>query len=532
MSAEDRHVSTCLLIYAPTARDARLTQEVLGRAGVPCRICQSLSELCTAFDENGAGAILLFEEAISDDQFGDLAGTLERQPAWSDIAVLLFAGSSGREAPMTVVRSIDALRNVTLLERPMRVATVLSTVRAALRSRQRQYEVRDLLVALHRARTEAESANRLKDEFLATLSHELRTPLNAILGWASMLREGQIDASQMPRVFATLERNAQAQAQLIADVLDVSRIITGKLHLQSTLVDICETIGRALDTLRPAAVAKDISVRLDIDSDCHVRGDADRLQQVFWNLLSNAVKFTASGGAIHVNAHRHGPHLDVEVVDTGGGIDPEFLPFVFDRFRQADQSSTRRHGGLGLGLALVKHLVELHGGTVDVTSGGHGQGATFRVRLPAATNGHGSRPGDADVESRVYVPSLRGRTILVVDDDLSTLEVVTAVLSGAGARVVAGGSAAEGVRALEVDSPDAIIADLGMPGEDGLTFIASVRQSDGPQRRVPALALSAYADHSSQEAALHAGFTAFLAKPAKPQDLLRAVERLLQASSS
>jgi CheY-like chemotaxis protein len=280
------------------------------------------------------------------------------------------------------------------------------------------------------------------------------------------------------------------------------------------------------------AVAKDISVRLDIDSDCHVRGDADRLQQVFWNLLSNAVKFTASGGAIHVNAHRHGSHLDVEVVDTGAGIDPEFLPFVFDRFRQADQSSTRRHGGLGLGLALVKHLVELHGGTVDVTSGGQGHGATFRVRLPAATNGQASRPGDGVVESHAHDPSLRGRTILVVDDDLSTLEVVTAVLNGAGARVVAGGSAADGVRALEVGLPDAIIADLGMPGEDGFSFIAGVRRLNSPTQWVPALALSAYADPASQKAALDAGFTAFLAKPAKPHDLLRAVDRLLRQTSA
>ncbi len=387
MSAEARQpVSTYLLIYAPAPRDARLTEEVLGRAGVPCRMCQSLEELCAAFEEDGAGAILLFEEAIRDAQFGDLAETLERQPAWSDIAVLLVAGSPARDAPMALVRSIEALRNVTLLERPMRVATVLSTVRATLRSRQRQYEVRDLLVALHRARTEAESANRLKDEFLTTLSHELRTPLNAILGWASMLRDGQIDASQMPRVFAILERNTRAQAQLIADVLDVSRIITGKLQLQSTRLDLCETIGRALETLRPAAAAKDISVRLDVDPDCYVRGDADRLQQVFWNLLANAVKFTGTGGAIHVNAHRHGSHFDVEVVDTGAGIELEFLPFVFDRFRQADQSLTRRHGGLGLGLALVKHLVELHGGTVDVTSAGRGEGATFRVRLPAAVD--------------------------------------------------------------------------------------------------------------------------------------------------
>ena len=531
-----------LLIYAPGApgatgatgttgrprgRDAKLTEEVLGRAGVSCRICQSFAELCAAFEDNGAGAILLFEEAIADRHFDHLAETLERQPPWSDIAVLLVAGSAGREAPLDVVRSIDTLRNVTLLERPMRVATVLSTVRAALRSRHRQYEVRDLLVALHRAHAEAESANRLKDEFLATLSHELRTPLNAILGWTSMLRDGQVEASRMPRVFVTLERNAQAQAQLISDVLDVSRIITGKLHLQPALVDICEVVERALDTLRPAALAKDISVRLDIAEHCNVRGDADRLQQVFWNLLSNAVKFTPAGGAIAVNAHRRGAHLEVEVADTGAGIDAAFLPFVFDRFRQADQSTTRRHGGLGLGLALVKHLVELHGGTVDVTSGGPGTGATFRVRLPAATGASTSSSGVADPDGRVFALSLLHRTILVVDDDLSTREVVTAVLSGAGAQVLAAGSPADALRALAARSPDAIVADLGMPDEDGFSFIAGIRRSDSPSRQVPALALSAYVDSASQQRAIDAGFTAFLAKPARPQDLLQAVHRLL-----
>lgn len=510
-----------VLIFAPIGRDAELTRELLGRASIPCTACPSVAALGDTFEREGAGALLLTEEALDDPAFPTLVAQLGHQPPWSDVPVLLLSGGPGG---MTTrgVRSVETLQNVTLLERPIRVAAVLSSVRAALRGRTRQYEVRDLLVALHRARAEAESANRLKDGFLATLSHELRTPLNAILGWTSMLAKGQIEAGQLPRVFAALERNAQSQVQLIADVLDVSRIITGKLKLEPTAVDLCDVIVRAVDAVRPAAVAKNITVSVGGLSSCLVFGDPDRLQQVFWNLLSNAIKFTPPGGTVEVFAGHTGDTQLVTVRDTGVGIPAEFVPFVFDRFRQADQTTTRAHGGLGLGLSIVKHLVELHGGTVSAASDGPGRGARFEVRLPALDAAPLAAAETASAESL----ELEGRSILFVDDDESTRDVVSAALKAAHADVHAAPSAADARQWLADHTPSLIVADLGMPGEDGFSFIRSVRASG--TRRIPAIALSAYADAASQKAALAAGFDAFLAKPTRPHALVELVSSVLR----
>src|SRR5262245_43403532 len=379
-------VAARILIFAPVGRDAQLTRDMLERASIPCYGCASLTALCSAFEEQGCGAILLTEEALEDSAFAELAAALDRQPAWSDVPVMLLAGSSSSHPNARTLRSIEVLRNVTLLERPIRIAAAVKTIQAALRSRARQYELREVLVALHRARSDAESANRLKDEFLATLSHELRTPLNAILGWTSMLRHGQVQQARMPRIFEALDRNAQAQAQLIGDVLDISRIITGKLQLNLTTIDVGEVMQRALDAIRPTAAVRTLRVTVCAEPDCYVRGDANRLQQVFWNLLNNALKFTPPNGSVDVDIARAGSSIAVAVSDTGVGIAPEFLPLVFDRFRQADQSMTRAHGGLGLGLAIVKHLVELHGATVTAASDGGGHGASFRIVLPSAAS--------------------------------------------------------------------------------------------------------------------------------------------------
>jgi signal transduction histidine kinase len=316
-----------------------------------------------------------------------LADLLDQQPPWSDISVLLLVGHEHSRVSLRTLRVLEVLRNVTLLDRPVRIAAVVSSIRAAIRDRLRQYELRDVLVALHTARESAERANRLKDEFLATLSHELRTPLNAVLGWVAMLRQSQIEAARIPSVLAIIERNAQTQAQLIADVLDVSRIITGRLRLTIGPVAVREIIANAVETARPAAIAKRIDLRIDLRIESAadlptISGDADRLQQVVWNLVSNAVKFTPVGGRVTISAARVDPHIEISVCDTGRGIAPEFLPFAFDRFRQADQSFTRLYGGLGLGLAIVKHLVELHGGRARAESAGVGKGARFSVYLP------------------------------------------------------------------------------------------------------------------------------------------------------
>ena len=519
-----------VLIFAPIGRDGELTRDLLERSAISCLLCPSISALTETLAAAGAGALLLTEEALDEPEFAALVVCLDQQPPWSDVPVLLFAGGAGADVTLRTIRSIDTLRNVTLLDRPIRVAAVLSTVRAALRSRARQYEVRDLLVALHKARSEAESANRLKDEFLATLSHELRTPLNAILGWTSMLARGQVESSRLPRVFESLDRNAQSQAQLIADVLDVSRIITGKLQLQPSTVDVADIVARAADVVRPAAAAKGIVVTVD-DSPAAaggpatvVRGDPDRLQQIFWNLLSNAIKFTPTGGTVRVEIARDAGNITIAVVDSGIGIPAEFLPFVFDRFRQADQTTTRVHGGLGLGLSIVKHITELHGGMVTASSAGRGEGARFTVRLPAVE-------AIAEVEivpTRPNRVDLDGRSILVVDDDESTRDVVAAALEAAHANVQVAASAAEAREQLLQHHPALIIADLGMPTEDGFSFIRGVRQ--GGERDVPAIALSAYADQASREAALAAGFSAFLAKPTAAYALLELVGTLLHDS--
>jgi signal transduction histidine kinase/ActR/RegA family two-component response regulator len=524
----DADLESRVLVFAPIGRDAELTGDLLAHASIPCESCESMSALLETIEEHGAGAVLLTEEALDEGSFAAFAASLAEQPPWSDIPVLLFAGAPNSDMTHRAVRSIETLRNVTLLERPIRLAVVLSTVRAAIRSRQRQYEVRDLLVALHRARSEAESANRLKDEFLATLSHELRTPLNAILGWTSMLARGQVEESRLQRVFESLDRNAQAQAQLIADVLDVSRIITGKLQLQPSVIDLCDVVARAADTVRPAAAAKNIGVTLQGPPNCFVYGDPERLQQVFWNLLSNAVKFTAEGGSVSVEMAAQAKSVNVAVVDSGIGISREFVPFVFDRFRQADQTTTRSYGGLGLGLSIVKHLTELHGGTVAASSPGPGRGARFEVRLPAAEAA--SRLPPPSESPAADLVSLDGRSILIVDDDASTREVVAAALEAAHAEVDVAASAAEAKSKLTKHAPELIIADLGMPVEDGFSLIRGMRE--GEARNVPAIALSAYADQSSRDAALAAGFNAFLAKPTRADALLQLVSRLLNDAES
>src|ERR1700736_4771669 len=414
-----------VLILAPVGRDAALTSDVLGGASLPRHVCANLAEMCREI-ERGAGAVLLTEEALDDHQLPEVAATLEAQPAWSDISVLLFAGSDRSQASLRTLRMLEVLRNVTLLDRPVRVAAVVSTVRAALRGRRRQYELRDVLVELHAARSEAERANGLKDEVLATLSHELRTPLTAVLGWATALRAVHSPTPELEQGLETIERNARVQAQIIEDLLDMSRIISGKVRLDVQRLDLPAVVAEAINTVRTSASAKGVRLQTIIDPlNAPVTGDPHRLQQVFWNLLSNAIKFTPKGGRIQVLLERVDSHVEVSIIDTGEGISPEFLPYIFNRFQQADPSTTRRHGGLGLGLAIVKELVELHGGSVRVKGGGTGKGATFIVSLPLTVlhplqepwerEHPQSKPRDVPLHPAI---SLNNVSVLVIDDEL------------------------------------------------------------------------------------------------------------------
>jgi PAS domain S-box-containing protein len=374
---------------------------------------------------------------------------------------------------------------------------------------------------------EAQEANRLKDEFLGTLSHELRTPLNAILGWASILRTRQLDEPTAHGV-AVIRRNADAQIRLIEEVLDVSRIITGKMALTMDVLDVGDVIRAAIDIVRPAMSAKKIRFEERIAGVPPIIGDGHRLQQVFWNLLSNAIKFSSTDGAITVSLRSVSGRLEFEIADTGIGIRREVLPFVFDRFRQADSSTTRTHGGLGLGLAIVRHIVELHGGTVRAASAGEGQGATFTIQLPctdrrvAAAHESSARTHAREDSGP---PMLRGRTILVVEDHDDARELVSAVLEDAGALVVAASSTAEAIERVTGLRPDVLVADLGLPGEDGFALLTRFRAL---HPGVPAVALTAYARSTDRDRALAHGFQHHLVKPLDPKKLVERIASVIR----
>lgn len=382
---------------------------------------------------------------------------------------------------------------------------------------------------------EAHQASRLRDEFLATLSHELRTPLNAMLGWARLLRAGQVDAETIDQALESIERNTQTQSQLVSDILDVSRIIAGKLQLDRQPVDLAPVIDAALDAIRPAANVRGVKLCPTLDRSLRLAGDADRLLQVVWNLLSNAVKFSRQGSRVDVRTRSVEGEIEIEVTDTGVGIAADFLPYVFDRFRQGDASTTRRHGGLGLGLAIVRHLVELHGGTVSAESEGSGRGARFTVRLPGAITAPAGAQAPADRGRkeadglRKVMQSLAGVRVLVVDDEEDGRELVRMTLKQYGAKVETAESVEQAMGAFGAAAPAVLIADIGMPGEDGYSLIRRVRQFPSEQGGlVPAIALTAYARREDREQAMAAGFNLHLAKPAEPAELAWAVVSLLR----
>ncbi|XXX71731.1 PAS domain S-box protein [Sorangium sp. So ce134] len=399
-------------------------------------------------------------------------------------------------------------------------------------------ERQKLLESERAARDEAERVSRVKDDFVATLSHELRSPINAILGWARILRgRAQQEPQALARGLEVIERNARLQADMVSELLDMSRIVSGKLRLDVQQVDLPAVLQGSLEAVKLAAEAKAIAVSASVDPEASaLRGDPARIQQVAWNLLSNAVKFTPAGGRIDVALRRAGAHAELSVTDTGPGIAPQFLPHLFERFRQADASSTRKHGGLGIGLSIVKHLVELHGGTVAVASPGEGLGATFTVTLPLAgvspqAPGAAQRPASARAEALADYPAaeLTGVRVLVVDDQPDAREVAQRVLEECAACVTTAGSAAEAMAALERERPDVLVSDLGMPGEDGFQLIRRVRGL-GPARggATPAVALSALARAEDRARALGAGYQAHVAKPLDPAELVGVVAALVR----
>jgi PAS domain S-box-containing protein len=402
--------------------------------------------------------------------------------------------------------------------------------------RKRAEEERDrLFVREQHARREAEEASRIKDEFLATISHELRTPLNAILGWARMLGAGGLDEPTSRRGIEALQRNALSLTELVNDLLDVSRIISGGLRLDVRAVEPATVVESAVDAVRPSAEAKGIELHCHLDpATGPVLGDPERLQQVAWNLLSNAIKFTDKGGRVQVLLERVGSYVELTVSDTGNGIAEAFLPYVFDRFRQADSSITRSYGGLGLGLSIVRHLVELHGGAVHAASDGVGRGSTFSVRLPVmvvrsvARDPRRIRPDAGDASGEIAeVRALDGVRVLVVDDEPDTREILSIILGQCAAEVETAESAEAALRALDTRTFDVLISDIGMPGADGLSLIRSVRAGADGNARVPAVALTAYARVEDRARVLSAGFQAHVGKPVEPAELVAVVAGLV-----
>lgn len=403
--------------------------------------------------------------------------------------------------------------------------------RAAARHRE------ELLVREQLARKAAEAANRLKDDFLATVSHELRTPLTAVLGWTRLLRSGDLDKELTEQALETIERNAVAQAMIVNDILDAARMITGKLRLEVDPVDLAAVVAASVDAVRPAATAKCIAVETEVGDDpTWVRGDATRLQQVVWNLLSNAVKFTPRDGRIALSLVAVDDLVRLQVKDSGEGIPPDVLPFVFDRFRQADGSTTRQHGGLGLGLAIVRHLVEAHGGTVRAESDGPGAGAVFTVELPRI-----DVAGDASIDEGLLstpggsepMPRLDGLRVLLVEDDAGTRELHEAILETCQADFRICESARECLEVLDSWTPEVLVSDIGMPGEDGYVLIARIRAHENPAiRQLPAVAVTGYAGESDRQRVLRAGFNAFVAKPVEPRRLIELLVELTADSRS
>jgi PAS domain S-box-containing protein len=445
-----------------------------------------------------------------------------------------------RDFELTMRRKSGEVRWILFSAEPMnlRGEHCWLTLSRDITERKRIEEERERLLLQEKgAREEAETASRMKDEFLATISHELRTPLTAILGWASMLTQRPFSEFQTRHALQVIQQSARSQAGLVDDILDTSRIITGRLKLDAHPVEIERVFQAAIDVIRPSAEAKRIAFQVVIDDrEAIVFGDANRLQQVIWNLLSNAVKFTNEGGRVEARLSRTEGQIEITVTDTGMGIEPEFIPYVFDRFRQADSTSTRKYGGLGLGLAIVRHVVEMHGGTVEASSPGKGLGATFKVRFPIASPEifvQPQKPPGAELKQPT-VPNrmddkqnLGGVRVLVVEDDQNTLEMLKVILQNRGAEVITAPSAGDALQALERSRPDALVSDVAMPEQDGYELIGQVRQRD-PERggNIPAVALTAYARIEDRTRALTAGFQTYVTKPVDADELVAVVANL------
>jgi signal transduction histidine kinase len=520
-----------ILLIEDNPGDQRLIREMLTGAKqtkFDVEVAGRLSEGMRYLADSSFDAILL-DLSLPDSQGLDTFVALRAAVRETPIVVL-----SGFDDETTAVHSVQAGAQDYLIKGQVDGQLLIRSLRYAVERGRLERERANLLAKEQAARAEAEAANRTKDEFLAIVSHELRTPLSAILGWSRMIGGGKLDAETFTRAIESIERNAQAQTRLIEDLLDISRITTGKLRLNVRPVELAAVIESAVDAIQQAAEAKGVSLRSTIAPKAGlISADPDRLQQIVWNLLSNAIKFTPRGGRVEIRLGRVGGQIEITVSDTGLGIAPEFLPHVFDSFRQADSSNTRKHGGLGLGLSIVRHLVELHGGTVRADSPGENQGATFTVRFPllAARPDVGgalqSHAPDATCVAEASAPAIDGVRVLLVDDEADSREVITAMLLQYHAEVLAVASSSAALEAVEKWRPDVMLSDIAMPDGDGISLMRRVRALKPKQGgQIPAAAITAYGRTEDRIRALEAGFQVYLPKPVEPVELAAVVASL------
>jgi PAS domain S-box-containing protein len=467
---------------------------------------------------------------------------LNREPKWADVAKMLEPYSirsiwtapiiSAEQKPLGTFCFYSSKERTPGSSEQAMMESVIQTIALVIERKEAEAQREQLLFREKAAREQAETASRVKDEFLAVVSHELRAPLNAINGWTFMLLRGTMDRSSQIRALESIHRQVRSQCQLIDDLLDVARIVSGKLRLEMSNIDPSRAINAALEVVRPAAEAKEIDLIAKLDPSMKLLwADSDRLQQVIWNLLSNAIKFTPPGGRVEIRSRRADSIDEIVVSDTGQGVSEDFLPYIFDRFRQADSSTTRAHEGIGLGLAIVRHLIELHGGTVFAKSAGKGKGTTFTIRLPLRT-AHRQRAEAGRKRETETVPRppseeqeiLKGVRVLLVDDSVEDRDVLLAELTHLGATVCASSSVNEALIKLEEFQPDVLVADIAMPGEDGYSLIRKIRARPLDQRNLtPAIALTAYAGDANRKRALEAGFQKHMSKPADPTALARTI---------
>jgi signal transduction histidine kinase len=510
-------LNASILVVDDQAASVSLLERMLRGAGYTS-IASTMDphEVCALQRKNSYTLILLDLQMPGMDGF-QVMESLKEIEEDAYLPVLVISAQPGHKLRALQAGAKD------FISKPFDLAEVLTRVRNML-------EVR----LLH---LESKNANHLKDEFLATVSHELRTPLNAILGWARMLGADQLPPARVKHAFAVIERNASALAHLIDDLLDVSRIAAGTLHLAPEPVDLVAVVQAALDAVRPLAVTKNVDLAFSPDVPATVSGDAGRLEQVIWNLLANAIKFTPQGGRVDVFIAPSNDHIEIKIVDSGQGISPDFLPHVFDRFRQADGATTQRHTGLGLGLAIVLQVVELHRGTVHAASPGVGRGATFTVRLPISVGealgdqvaALGERRTAASTAAPMRpLPRLDALRILVVDDDADGRTLTSLVLAQAGANVQGVASVQEALQLLEVERPDALVSDIGLPDVDGYELIRQIRQNEAEHGGfLPAVALTGYTRAEDRDRMLAAGFQAHIPKPVEPAELTGAIATMM-----